>query len=526
MVQKPTLIISFILVVYSAFLFYIIFSTKLTFYSDDAIYANIAKFFVERKWDLIAHPAWPPLYPLFSALFYAFFKSWEISSRAVSALSIILMLTPLYLLSKKIVGQIMAFSLILALILNSTLLKIAVFPQSDALAALFTISSFTFTFLALLEFKRYNKLIYLSSFLLGLSYLTRAEGSLFFIINITFISLFLSTKIILKQISIKLIIVIPVTIIIFFLTISPYVIPLSYQFGYPTLSYKFNAQIKQEHAFALKNNSTWAQEVTSIKSPNFQSFYFKGGIDYILDNFNILKIWYFKKIGAWLEIFNDILPLWFYGFALIGVLSLFRKKLFWPILYTIYTFSVAIPVTVFSTAIADIRYLIWTVPIFYFLYFMGWHNILKFLPNKNYLFFLPLFFSIFLPVTLNDELLHLQAYIKEFNQINYRPEILQVSGFLKSQNGSEAKIMARHEVFEFYSGFETIYIPQTNIDNLIQYAKKYHVDYIIVWHREIGMEKDFKPLFNINFENKNLEKIYQLETHDGPLIVYEVIKQI
>lgn len=522
MVQKQNIIIILNLFCYFVYLIYIVYSTKHTFYSDDAVYASFARFFSAGNISYVIHPAWPPFYPFLSGISFQFFKNWEFSLRIVSATSVVLMLIPMYLFAKKIIGNIWGVFFILTLSLNSVLLKIAVLPQSDALALFLVISSFVCFSLVFFDFDKFNKLIYLSSFLSGLIYLTRAEGSLFFTIFFSFYFLFLVINIILKKIQPKSFYLAPVCLIIFFATISLYVIPISQRFGYLSFSHKFNAQIQQGHAFEIKNGTTWASDVTSIKNPNYSSEYFKGGQDYVLTNFNKLRIWFINKSFIWVGIYITIFPLWFFVIALVGLTKLFTKRFFWNIFFVIYVLIIAIPITIFSTAISDIRYLAWTIPILVFLYYLGWFNIIQFLSNKNYLVLIPAFLSLFFSTTLNDELLFTDRYIKEYNQINFQPEVLKVSEIIRNQRLENPMIMSRHENFEFYSGAQTIYIPQTNIENLIKYAKENKVNFLIAWYREIGKEASYSPFFEENFSHVNLSKIYRTNSLDDPLLVYRL----
>jgi len=407
MVQKQHVVLILILIIYQSFLIYLILNTNLTFFSDDAIYASLARFFLEGKYSLIFHPAWPPLYPILSALVFLFIKNWEISLRMVSALSITLMLLPLFFLSKKIIGSVSSVFFLVTIILNLNILQIALFPQTDALAAFLIVFSFVCMFFAFWDFQRYSKLLFLSSFLCGLAFLTRSEGTLFFAVYLSFLIFFLSAQIFRKKLLFKNFLFVPLFIAIFIVTISPYIYVMKNKLGYWTLSQKFNAQIQQDHAFSFKNNTTWSQEVVSVKNPNYQSDYFKDSTEYILDNFNKYRIWFFQKLNKWTQVALEIFPLWFFMIAGLGLLNIADKKLFWPLTFTLFVFTTTIPITVFSTAIPDIRYLFWTIPIVIFLYYFGFLFLVKKIFRNKYLLIIPFLLTLFFPSTLRSELFNI-----------------------------------------------------------------------------------------------------------------------
>lgn len=533
MFSKNNQIFIFLLLFYFFFQLFLILNTKLTFFSDDAIYATLARLFYNGNYSQIIHPFWMPLFPILSSITYSFIKNWEISLRLVSTLSTTLMLIPLFWMAKNSLSPLISIIFIVSLISNFIILKVGIFPQSDALATLLLISSLSFFYYSFFTntLKRKNLFILLAATFCGLNFLTRPEGTLFLTIYLSFLTIYFFVEIIfLKKYSYKQFLILPAFIFVFLSTISPYVLSLSAKLGYFTISPKFNAQIQQEHAFAYKNMSTWNQHTSSAKNPNLKSAYFKGGTDYILDNTNRLKIWFFQKMESWWRIYKINFPLWFLYLLPFSFLTAFRKKYTWSTLFVFYTILIAIPVTIFSTAITDIRYLLWTIPIFLFLFLLFCDYVLNLIkeselfPKKylNLLPLIPLFLIFTFDSTLKQEFLSInKSLIAPFDQINYRPELLGIANQLQKTKPNP-KIMMRHEMLEFYTDGEIIYTPQTSIENVINYAKTTKTDFIVAWKRELEGEKELEELANPKFENSNLEKVYFINTSDGPLVVYKV----
>lgn len=529
MKSSANIIFTFIFTSFFLLQLYLLLNTKLTFFSDDAIYASLARLITERNFDLALHPFWMPLYPLFSALAYLFFGQWELSLRLISVIASVSLLYPVYLLAKKVVSPEVGIFLSLSIALNYPLIKIGIFPQADALAAFFMLSSFCVLAISLSQekLKIKNLLVLSSALLLGLEYLTRPEGTLFFAIFLSFLILNLLIQIFLfKKYPLREFLIIPSFILIFFITISPYLIPIHQKLGFWTLSQKFNAQIQQEHAFKYKFNTTWNQETTSVKNPNYKSIYFLNPLSYILDNFNRLNIWFIQKIHSWIKIYLGIFPIWSIPLILLGTGSLLRKKSSWQTAFILYTLFIALPVTFYSTAISDIRYLAWSIPLIYFMYYLGADLITTLIKTKLFKSLVVFFFftlTFLFPSNFFVNLWQLDKFIANYNQIYYLPEIQDLAIRLSAMK-TRPTVMSRYEALEFYSNGKTIYLPQTDIETLINYAKTNNVDFLIAWQREIGSEKNLSLLLENNFTHPRLKLIYSLNSKDGPLKVYTLLQ--
>src|SRR3989344_9468781 len=343
---------------------WILLNSSYTFYSDDAIYAILARSWTLGEWQYVFHPTWPPLYPGLSAIIALVIPGFENALRFTSLIFGTAVVIPLYFLLRHTMPQFFAISFSLAVAIFTPVLTMSLLPLSDSLAVFLIISGLVSVFLGLnLNDGHRLKLLLLGSGCFGLVYLTRTEGTMFFFLTL----IFLLSQIIRVRTK-KYFLTVLLFISVFVITISPYVIASRVQIGEWSLSPKFSAQIQQGHAFALNpRGTTWAQEVTSAKNPDYQSPYFKNGSDFAINRLYYFFRQYSPKQEKWQQVFLLIFPLWAVPLMLIGAVTILKKTYRWSLLYMIFIMVTAIPITIFSTPVQDIRYLAWTIPLF--LYF-------------------------------------------------------------------------------------------------------------------------------------------------------------
>lgn len=503
------------LIIVTSFIFHLIIliNSNLTFFSDDAIYATLARFFIKGNFLQAFHPTWPPLYPALSALVYLVTKNWEMSLRFISTLAGVSIIVPLYFFLRRTLSEIYVLLFVFSITFFEPLLKFSLLPLSDSLSTLFIISAII---VLLVNFDNSKNLLWGGVFT-GLIFLTRSEGTMFFGLVLIFLLIYLLIK--------KKFLRIYIFIVAFFLTISPYLITTRIQLGEWTLSQKFSAQIQQQHAFALKNQTTWAQEVTSVKSPNYSSPYFRGGTNYLIDNLSFFVKWFKQKLVSWQRLFLSLFPLWSQVLILVGILNIFKKELFWKISFITFLLITAIPMTIFTTPIADSRYLLWTFPLFLYFFYLGIVTLLTFLTKeKGLLAFSPFLLSILLPSFWVEGIFNpVTIYAQTFTKIHYRSQLPQIANWIKVNSlKPRPKIMMRHEMLEFYADGETVYLPQGSLDQVISYAKSKEVNYLVAWERELAAEEDLLKLFSEDFQHPSITKVYSTLTPDGMLIIYSL----
>lgn len=499
---------------------FVILNSKLILFSDEAIYASFARFWYEGDWNHILHPFWPPLYPLFSSLVFRIIPNWEIALRIVSSVASAFLIIPVYIISKKSLGFLGTILIIISFLSTSSLYELSIFPLSDMTAVLFSLLGIAFVKNGLEDLNCKN--LTSAGIFLGLSYLSRSEGLMFFTFSLFYLIIIFSILFLKRKLNKKLAVGFFGFILAFTLIISPYVLLNSQRLGFVSFSPKFSAQIQQGQAFEIKNGSTWAQEIWSVKNPNYSSKYFQGSTNYILENFSYLKHWFLEKSEKWFSLFQNIFPKEFLIISLVGAcVSIFNKNTnLSNRLYLPYLLLLGIPVTVFSTSSFEIRYFIWIVALFIYYYYNSFSFFKK---NQKLLLFIG--FVVYIQSTGYTKFLNPLSYATEFTNKHFVPEVVEASNWLgKNSKVKNPKLYGRHESFEFYSNGQTIYIPQGDLASFENFAKKFQVDYIIAWKRELAGEEDLLKLTNNNYKNENFNKVFQTMGKHGNLLIYELKK--
>lgn len=481
---------------------WIILNSDYTFYSDDAIYAVLAKSWLEGKWQFIFHPTWPPLYPFFSAIAALVISGFENALRITSLIFGTAIIIPLFFLLRHTLSQVHAISFSLALALFTSLLTMSLLPLSDSLAAFLIVSGLVSVFFALQKVKPRLKLLLLGSCFFGLVYLTRTEGTMFFALTLIYL-LFYTLRLHTKAYFLNVLLF----AVVFGIVISPYLIASRVQIGEWSLSPKFSAQIQQGHAFALnKNGTTWAQEVTSSKAPNFQSPYFKNGTDYLLERLYYFMRLYPEKQLKWLEVFLSIFPVWIIPLILVGVAGFLNRRHRWGGVYLIFILVAAIPITIFSTPVQDVRYLAWAIPLFLYFFYLGVSRLVK---KEWVAAVLALGAVLFFPGVAMDNLVNPINTAANFSKSDNRSELRDAGLWIKDNTPSPIpKVMMRHEGVEFYSGGETVYMPQVSYYGLLEYAVRNKVDFLVAWDEELAGDKNLMMLLDSQIEHPGLQKVY------------------
>lgn len=505
-------------------------NSSLTFYSDDAIYAILARFLTEGNLKNFFHPTWPPLFPTISAFFYLITQNWEISLRLVSILSGVALVMPLFYLLRNTLSFAHAVLFTLALTFFYPIINLSLLPFSDMFTTFLLVTSITIIFLGLHLQK--TKLLVIAAIPFGLTFLARPEGFMFFSLTLFYLSFYLIVQVFLKRkFPMKQILLIPASALVFFFVISPYLLAIRSQLGEWTLSQKFSAQIKQSHAFALgENGTTWSQEVVSARSPNYGSQYFRGGTEYVLEYSDWFVWWFNQKFRNWVSVFKEIFPIWSIPLIFIGMFNIFHKNFFWSTGYLLFVMLIAIPTTIFSTPISDVRYLLWSLPLFLFFFYQGIHLlsdiILKIIPQAKRLpsliRLIPFWAFLLFPSFSLEAILHPLVYSQEFTRNHYRQEIMEAAEWIKKNTlKGNPRIMMRHEGIEFYAKGVTVYLPQQlTIDEVVEYAIKNRVDYLVAWSEELASDKTLSVLLEAGVKHPNLNEVYRNNDDNRTIVVY------
>ena len=461
-----------------------------TLFSDNAIYATLAQRFSDGNFDKAFHIWWQPLYPFLASLIIIFTENPQRSLFLVSVISGAILFIPVYLLTKLITKNYFYAIVSASLAIYSDKLVNSFFVLlTENLYSLLFMNSILWVIL----FLKFKKVIFalFAGFAFGVTYLARNDVLLplqIFFVSILFLALS-------KNISLKKLVLVYLLIGIGFVTtISPYLVFNYQKFGYLNLSAKLNASLSMPAYFAPQNNltTTYAQEVWSIDTPNYDSKYFNEKFDFWKYRTNMIEGTRDRLI-AYSRILNNALTkiefaILFIGFftSLFYFFKIFKPGLFLHALF-ILNFFLSVP---FHPGV-DIRYLFWMVPVIAIFWVMAiyvptffWIRITSRLPmSKKYTKAIKL-----IPLVIVN-LLFLIYFFSQYGDNLARPPQISsqetdqyyiVGSYIKRIDQEKPRIMTRREAITYFADGETIYIPTSiGTEELRDYAMLWKVDYIV-----------------------------------------------
>ncbi len=487
-----------------------------TFYSDDAIYASLARLFLEGDFSRAIHPTWPPLYPFLGATLKVILPSlsWEHTMRFVSALAGSLTLFPLAALFGNFTKRFFARLLAFFVLLTQPFLLYSILPYSDAIATFLALVAISYALDALRGDK---KAFIISGVATGGMYLTRSEGTLFFGVFLLAYLFYAITKVRRLKMFTAAIFQTALFVASFFIVASPYIAVTAQQFGTLTLSPKFSAQIKQGHSFELREGTTWSQEAVSVKSPNYDSPYFSGGVKHIIRYSDWYWFWFVQKAQNWYRYTSTHFPPLVIVSMFAGVVLLFKKAWRGRGMFLGLLSTVGITMTIFATPLTDIRYLLWVFPLLILVLAKTIVTIFRSSVISILVVSALIYYSGFVSLTYFNT----QTYAIDYERTYMIPEFLGASEWILAQEITNPRIMMRHEGIEFYTDGETIYMPQTDISTLIGYAVEKHVDYIVAWDNEIIGDTALYELIKDTTIN-GLTRTAQIPETEPSIVIYTI----
>lgn len=234
-------------------------------FSDDAIFAMLARKVLEEGPSGAFHLAWGPLLPWLNALLNKLFNiPLEEGPRIITGLSLTLRVIPIYLLSKYLFGKMAALVSIILVSLYTFLLVPQEATLAEGLYSLVIFTGFLISYIALKTEKL--KWYFFAGGIWGLAYLTRLEGWFFLIplLILTGLRLFHNSK--KHSMTLKLL----VTFVIAFLLISsPFLIFIKQVYGAWTLNPRASIVL-----VAPGNLFTFYKDINGITTP--AQAYFSG----------------------------------------------------------------------------------------------------------------------------------------------------------------------------------------------------------------------------------------------------------
>ena len=287
---------------------------------------------------------------------------------------------------------------------------------------------------------------------------------------------------------------------------------------------EFSKHCKKEGlSMSKKIEKFISEEISKIKG-------IKNGSDFAINRLYYFFRQYSPKQEKWQQVFLLIFPLWAVPLMLIGAVTILKKTYRWSLLYMIFIMVTAIPITIFSTPVQDISYLAWTIPLFLYFFYLGVEKLvflfLYWMEKKTLITAAVTLLAVLLfPGTSLDNLTNPQKVAANFSQTHNKKELKIVGEWIKSNFfGSNPKVMLRHEGVEFYAEGETVYLPQISFEQLLDYAKKYQVDYLVAWDEELASDEKLVFLLNDKINHPGLQKVFSPNLPNTKIVVYTLLE--
>lgn len=306
-----------------------------TLFSDDAIFAMLARKTIEEgPWGAF-HLAWGPLLPWLNALSNIFFNvPLDEGPRIITGISLTLRVIPIYFLAKFLFNKTAAFVAIFLISIYTFLLIPAEATLAEGLYSLIVFTGFLFSYLALKTEK--ISWYFFSGAIWGLAYLARLEGWFFLIPFLILTTLRLTVREKNRFYTFKLLIV---SIIGFIVISSPFLIFIKQSYDSFTLNPRANiVLVSPGNLFTLYNDldRNTNQPITPAQ------IYFSGEQKYYSSSlWHPTPFMFWRAIGrSWstlsiipniyLNFFREQFPIILFG-GIIGllltILLVFRKNL-------------------------------------------------------------------------------------------------------------------------------------------------------------------------------------------------------
>lgn len=306
--------------------------------------------------------------------------------------------------------------------------------------------------------------------------------------------------------------------IAFFIVNLFYISVISVNMGRFIVSGKYSF-INSGHPFSPERDrlTTFAQDIWSIDYPNYSSPYYDSAKIYKKFLKNIDTSWEFfpKNLGTLLNRygFDNIFSLFETKLIMLGIVAgLLQKRFlkFTTFLLTLW-FITLLWVTMFMGPYQ--RYLAYSYPFAIVAIGIASFSVSSLLGKFNKSLFIVSTVVIFL-VYFNVHF-NLSDFLKgEGTGGNLHQKI--IGDYLKSQNIKV--VMARTEGISFYSGAKLVYIPSAPPDVIVEFAKKWGVEYIVSRPEESSWPY-MKAMADPNFKQKDLILVKQF---DDKTLVWKV----
>ena len=501
--------------IFSSFLIRFIFLLRIPMIETDGVfYATLGRKLVSSPpWQGI-DAYWSPFYPILIGLSSFIFKDLEFSARMVSAVMGSILIIPAFFLIREIFKEEVAKLSVILMIFHP---RLVIFSQQALTEITYTFLVVTGILTGLIAFKKTKIWLFLlAGLIFGLSYLTRPEGFLIYILLILWILFFPLLFFKNKQSKNRKGLALLTFSLGFFIFALPYLFFIKKELGYWAISeksgYNFYTSFRseyQKYGLAPGHVQTSHQESKEIavKSDkvNYKPFSFALHHPWIVGKKamkNITRI-LFDKIPSSLT----------YNFALVLLFGIFlkRKRIPYKKEEIFLCSFVILAILGYSLFAVYNRFFTFLIPLLIAWTVVGLFELERIIGRKwgKYIFFLFLVFpSIFYfsykAMTKKYDLEHKEAGI-----------------WLKNNSRKFSVIMSRKPYAAFYSGNLIASIPDESYEEVIIYAKKRKADYLVIDERYIPTTRpQLKFLLNPYSLPKELKMVYQEEYNGKRIIIY------
>jgi len=531
-IKKEHLILSFIFLI-GMVIRILLFRNETFIGIDAAALTRLGKNLIEYgKYSFGENYNWglffPPGYPLSIGLMNLFINDLYISGKLISLFSSILTILLLYLIGKELHSKESGLFIAFIFSIHTAMLWTSV---SAATESYFICWFFLSIYLFIITLRKTNFFVYLLlGVSIGMAYLTRPEGVFLLILPLLSgdkQSLFKDKKLLLN---------IGTTLLVFILIASPYLVFLKNFTGRYTLSGKrgYLSVILQEGvsseeieydiaAYSLDEGKTHLNAFNPYKHLSSVNYIFNNPLTFIQKYLKNLK----KAVKAQIRL---LLPVLLPLLLLLFKKELFREKKFWVLILLAFLFFVIYPPFLILT-----RHMFITALLLMMISSVGFaqsktvlYNLFKSSNIRENFFFnffhekskyIIVILSI-LGVILNTFPSHLLA------EKDIPIEHMKAGYFIRNNISSEYEklnIMHRTPWVSFYSDARFTMMPYANYTDVINFAKLYKVDYIVVDERSSLREwKFYDKLINMDKYTDDIRLIY--EDNSGKLIkIFEVM---
>lgn len=526
LIKEWQLLAGFVLLAFAVRLFLLRYEYVLS--PDGVYYALLGKNLVSGNFREGLSTYWPPLYPLLVGLSSLLFHDLEFSGRFVSLLTGSLLVIPVYLWSRDSYGKEVAYLSVILTILYPSLTFYSTLVATEPTYTLLLMTGILTGWSAISKGSR--GAFFLTGLILGLCYLTRPEAIGYAGLMVVII---LSTRLFSNQLRLKKILFNILILLLGFIVLSfPYTLYLHQETGVWTISEKLNAHFSVSEIdsnsrwFGLSDDGQstladrlWAGNRIEERSHPVKAAIMSGTgkrdlLNFLFLHLKALKIEYEVMIP---QIFPPI-------FIILSGLGLFgtiwsKERVGREIYLLVFLISTLIG---YAIMVPTERYLVPLLPILIcwaskgFVEFENW--LLKTTGYKNESISgrnLKLLRVLFLSALLLSLLPQITEPIRAEKR-NQSFELKEVAEWIKDNTNSLPLVMSTSPLTAFYSGGRHIYLPDEEYPEVLEYARRKKVDYIVINERGVTkLTPPLKFLLDDQSQHPGLDLIYKYDKEPG-----------